>query len=328
MVDHVVDFFQWSLGIHLSASEKAQVQQKLTNAWKTNDRSDITGTQQILDLYMKLQALNNEQLAQTRVEIRDGIVKLLREDKTDNVAKMLLNLYDSSSDTSAHAATTSTPTPVKLGPGDLFGIYIATTKQLIAPGPGSPVQYGITWKPGRDWITFLPGGRVYARLPDEGLENFNYNAAIREHPPAQGSYVVNGNTVQVSWPSGGGRVFKKTPDGELWEDRTNYTPLPKATGLKLDGTYAVQWNELSAQRTITFTSDGRFEEHGLRNMINWEPRDSDQGSGTYRISNNTLELRYTNGRVLQINFYVFADELKKPKPAVIYINSFDFRPVK
>lgn len=330
MVDRVVDFFEWSLGVHLSAPQKEQVQRKLTNAWKVNDRSEIEGTGKILDLYMQLQSLTSEQLAQSRPEIREGLVKLLRDEKNDSVAKMLLSLYDSSSKESSNVpsrTSTATSAPVKVGPGDLYGIYIATTKQLIAPGPGSPVQYGLTWTPGRDWITFLPGGRVYARLPDEGLENFDYEAAIREHPPAQGSYVIAGNMVRVTWPSGGGRVFKRTPDGELWEDRTNYSPLPRATGLKLSGTWAVQWNEYSRQRTIRFSSDGRFAEQGLLNMINWEPRDKVAGSGTYRISNNTLELRYSDGRVLQINFYVFPEELKKPQPSVIYINSFDFRPL-
>ena len=330
MVDRVIDFFQWSLSVHMSVAQKGQVQQKLTAAWKANDRSEIEGTGKILDLYMQLQSLTNEQLAQTRPEIRDGLVKLLREEQNDNVAKMLLSLYDSAPKATENAprqAPTSPSAPVKVGPGDLYGIYIATTKQLIAPGPGSPVQYGLTWKPGRDWITFLPGGRVYARLPDPGLENFDYEAAIREHPPAQGSYVITGNTVRITWPSGGGRVFKRTPDGELWEDRTNYTPLPKATGLQLSGTWAVQWNELSSQHTISFTPDGQFREQGFLNMINWEPRGKDAGSGTYRISNNTLELHYTDGRVLQISFYVFPEELKKPQPSVIYINSFDFRPL-
>src|SRR3954470_15136141 len=102
MVDHVVDFFEWSLGVHLSESDKVQVQQKLTNAWKANDRSDIAGTNQILELYMKLQGLSNDQLAQTRLELREQLVKLLREEKDDDVAKMLLALYDSSPVAAAH----------------------------------------------------------------------------------------------------------------------------------------------------------------------------------------------------------------------------------
>jgi hypothetical protein len=331
MVDRVVDFFEWSLGVRLTEAQKGQVQQKLTAAWKANDRSEIEGTQKILDLYMQLQSLSNEDLARARPDIRDGLVKLLREDKNDEVARMLVSLYDSKSNTAAaqpKQAATTPSAPVKIGPGDIFGIYIATTKQLIAPGPGSPVQYGLTWTPGRDWITFLPGGRVFARLPEEGLENFDYDAAVRKNPEARGTYVVSGNVVRVTWPSGGGKIFKRTADGELWEDRTNYTPLPKATGLKLDGIYAVQWNEQSRQRVIGFTPDGRFEERGFLDMINWHPRDIDHGSGTYRISNNTLELRYTDGRVLQINFYVFPEELNKPRPSVIYINSFDFTPLR
>ena len=38
MVDRVVDFFEWSLGVRLSDAQKGQVQQKLTAAWKANDR--------------------------------------------------------------------------------------------------------------------------------------------------------------------------------------------------------------------------------------------------------------------------------------------------
>lgn len=329
MVDDVVDLFEWSLGVKMNDSQKAIVQQKLTAAWKANVRSEIEGTQQILDLHNRLQHLNDADLAKSRPEIRDGLVKLLREEKDDPVARMLVALYDSESQTPGGQPQprTASSVPVKVGPGDLYGIYIATTKQLVAPGPGSSVQYGLTWKPGRDWITFLPGGKVFKWLPEEGLDNFDYEAGIRQHPPAQGSYVITGNTVTVSWPSGGGMVFKRTPDGELWEDRTNWTPLPKSTGLRLSGTWAVQWNEQSIQRTVTFTPDGRFEEHGLLNMINWQTQEIGQGAGKYDIRNNTLELCYNDGRVLHINFYVFAEELKKPKPSVIYINSFDFKPL-
>jgi hypothetical protein len=329
-VDHVVDFFEWSLGVHLSDSQKGQIQRKLTDAWKANDRSEIEGTGHILDLYDQLQKLSNEDLAKSRAELSEGVVKLLREEPNDAVAKMLLAAYEASAKTPTNASrTTSSPSaaPVKVGPGDLYGIYTATTKQLIAPGPGSMVQYGITWKPGRDWITFLPGGRVFARLPQGGLENFDYEAAIRKNPEARGTYTISANTIRVAWPSGGEKLFKRTPDGELWEDRTNYTPLPKASGLKLNGTYAVQWNEQSRQRVIRFTPDGHFAERGFLNMINWQPRDIDQGTGTYRITNNTLELSYTDGRVLQISFYVFPDDLKKAQPSTIYINSFDFTPL-
>ena len=145
MVDRVVDFFEWSLCVRLTEAQKGQVQQKLTAAWKANDRSQIEGTQKILDLYMQLQSLSNEDLARTRPKIRDGVVKLLREDKNDDVARMLISLYDSASNTAASApkqAATTASAPVKIGAGDIFGIYIATTKQLIAPGPGSPVQIG------------------------------------------------------------------------------------------------------------------------------------------------------------------------------------------
>jgi hypothetical protein len=44
MVDRIVDFFQWSLGVRLSAEQKTEVQQSLITAWKRNDRAEIYGT--------------------------------------------------------------------------------------------------------------------------------------------------------------------------------------------------------------------------------------------------------------------------------------------
>ena len=342
MVDRVVDFFQWSLGIRLSTEQKAEVQQSLVNSWKTNDKTEIQSTIELLKLHSGLSALSDEQLGQVRGEIREEVLKGLRGQPKDKIALMLLSVYESSGTNSNQPAKSTVagqpsapPAPVKVGPGDLYGIYIATTKQLVAPGAGSPVQYGITWLPGRDWITFLPGGRFFAGLPQEGLGGFDYEKAVRKNPEAAGTYKVQGNTIRLTWAKPGfpERVFKRSADGDLWEDKTNWTPLPKAGDVRLNGKYAVLWNEYSAKYHIRFTTDGRFEEFGMLKQINWEgysdiiwdPKDTPRGSGTYSIYDNTLELRYSDGRVVKISFYVFPEELKKNPPREIYINSFDFK---
>lgn len=342
MVDRVVDFFQWSLGVHLSTEQKTEVRQSLVNSWKRNDRAEINGTMELLKLHSGLSALSDDQLNQARGEVRSEVLKSLRAQPNDKIAAMLLSLYESSSrltpsqlgKSTAASQPAAPPAPVKVGAGDLYGIYIATTKQLVAPGAGSSVQYGITWQPGRDWITFLPGGLFFARLPNEGLAGFDYAKAVQKNPEAAGTYKIQGNTIRITWAaSGTERVLKRTADGDLWEDKTNWTPLPKTNGMRLNGKYAVLWNEHSAKYHIRFTPDGRFEEFGMLKQINWDgyndiiwdPKDTPRGNGTYNIYDNTLELRYSDGRVIKISFYVFPEELKKNSPKEIYINSFDFK---
>jgi hypothetical protein len=343
MVSTVVDFFEWSLSVRLSAEQRAQVQQSIVDSWKKNDRDEIGATLQLLGLHAELSKLSDEDLGKAREVVRAEVVKGLRQQPDDETARMLLSLHEASGRAVAPRAPAGAPragpanaprAPRKVGPGDLYGIYIATTKQLIAPGPGSPVQYGITWLPGRDWITFLPGGRFFARLPEEGL-TFDYEAAARKWPEAVGTYQVSGNLVRVKWAQPGfpDRVFRLDPSGELWEERTNWTPLPKGDGLRLDGRYAIVGNEY-ARAYIRFSPDGRFAEEGLLQHIGWKSlgtreeravAEVPRGSGTYNFGDSTLELRYDDGRVARINFYTFSEQLKEPRPKVIYINSFDFQ---
>lgn len=333
MVDRVIDFFEWSLGVRLSPAQKAELQKSTVNSWKLNDKATINGTLEVLQLYSRLSALSDERLSQVRSEIRNEVLKGLRQGPRDKVSDMLLSLYEASLHSGPNQPNRSNidgrskapPASVNAGAGDLYGIYIAVTKQLIAPGPGSPVQQGITWTPTRDWMTFVPGGRFIARLPEEGLAGFDYAEAARKNPEAKGTYKVEGNLVRIAWAEGGGKTLKRSADGDLWEDRTNWTPLPKCDGLRLNGKYSVQWNEYSARNFIRFSRDGRFEESGLLQQIGWKRTEVRQGTGTYSIRDNTLELRYADGRIERINFYAFPEELKKPSPEVVYINSFDFR---
>jgi hypothetical protein len=344
MVNRIIDFFEWSLSVRLSAAQKAEVQQWLINSWKRNDKSEIEGTLQVLKLHSELSALSDEQLGQIRGHVRDEVLKSLREEPNDKIALMLLSLYESSRSNTNQASksnignqTNSSPASVKVGAGDLYGIYIATTKQLVAPVDSAPpgslmsgnemIKRGITWQPGRDWITFLPGGRFFARLPHEGLGGFDYAKAMQKNPEAAGTYKVQGNVIRITWAQPGfpERILKRTADGDLWEEKTNWTPLPKVNNLRLSGKYAVLWNEYSARNYIRFTQDGKFEESGMLQQIGWDRTEIPRGSGTYSIYDNTLELRYSDGRIEKINFYVFEEELKKNPPREIYINSFDFK---
>lgn len=220
------------------------------------------------------------------------------------------------------------------------GLYVGATRNAVAPGPGSPVQSGITWTPGRDWIAFFPGGRVYHALPPQGLRPaFDWDRACARTPTWCTPYEVRGGRVRAWWPTGEEKVFTLRSDGTLWTgDRLNFVRVPPLNGYRLEGTYHVPWKDYTPV-SIRFTRDGAFEEQNLLAGVSWESfdltpaqlqavRGVTRGSGRYAIAENTLTLRYTDGRVVEVNFYVLPEELKKPRPGTLYVNSFDFVPVR
>lgn len=238
----------------------------------------------------------------------------------------------------ARPASPSAPSPAAApaapGAGGLHGIYAGMGRDIVAPGPGSPVQYGITSTVGRDWIAFLPDGRVYTGLPHEGLrEPLDWPALCRLNPERCTRYQVRGNRVTVRWDSGFERVFTRDADGTLWtEDRINFTALPPLNDLRLDGRYGSVGNEY---RTgwIQFRPDGTFNEQGFLYDTDWKEigsyRDLTEveragGSGRYAISHNTLELRYRDGRVVRMSVYAFPDEAARAQPRVLYFNAWDY----
>jgi hypothetical protein len=86
------------------------------------------------------------------------------------------------------------------------------------------------------------------------------------------------------------------------------------------------------------TRDGQFLEEGLLSGVSWNQfdyseqaqaiREVPRGSGSYEIRDNTLRLRYRDGRVIGLSIYIFPEELAKRQPEEIYINSFDLKRVQ
>jgi hypothetical protein len=221
----------------------------------------------------------------------------------------------------------------------MSGIYHGVKRQLVAPGPGSPVASGITWTPGRDWMTFFPDGRVFLAMPEQGLAaTFHWEKECASGPAWCATYTVRGDEIRIRWRSGEEKTLRKDRDGTLWTpDRLNYLLFDRLNGLQLEGQYAIPWKEPYLTVAIQFTRDGRFSEQNLLNNIGWMTLEKHRdpavaalleapgGSGTYALRDNTLELRYSDGRVARIATYIFPQELKKPVPEEIYIHAHDFR---
>lgn len=250
----------------------------------------------------------------------------------------------------APARTAAAPTPARPRPdpaavprapgrGGLSGIYEGMKRQVVAPGAGSGVASGITWTPQRDWMTFFPDGRVHLAAPPQGLATpFDWVAECAPAPAWCATYTVRGNEVRVRWLTGAERVLHMQPDGSLrTADRLDYVRHDPLNGRRLEGRYEIPWKKPYVTVAIHFTRDGRFREQNLLNNIGWMTleRDRDpavaallavkQGSGTYTLRANTLELRYDDGRVARIVTYIFPQELRKAVPDEIYISGHDFR---
>ncbi|HEV2146054.1 MAG TPA: hypothetical protein VGR37_01415 [Longimicrobiaceae bacterium] len=237
-------------------------------------------------------------------------------------------------------------TPPPAGPpaagrvSGIEGIYEGVTRNLVAPGPGSPVASGITWTPGRDWMAFYPGGRVYLALPEEGLAvPLDWEKVCARSPAWCATYEVVGDQVRIRWRTGEQKVLRRDREGVLWTtDRLNYNRLPRLDGMRLDGTYHVTWKEEHKPVRLSFTRGGAFSERGLLDAVSWNSSDYSEsaqrirgipgGAGTYDIRDNTLELRYRDGRVIRLVVYVAPGEARSERPGTLYVNSFDFVPVR
>lgn len=172
-------------------------------------------------------------------------------------------------------------------------------------------------------ITFLPGGNLYWDLPPEGLLYFDFAVAQRTYPNDCGIYEIkNGEIHILRGPQK--TEYIVTRNGDRLNNppslgKGSFRPVPSCDGLRLEGDY----RRTKSEPTISFTKEGQFIDEGIFRFFGTIGRldgssktdDGMGGSGKYLIEQNTLELKYADGRVKRVAFEAFPENLVD-KPAV------------
>ena len=220
-----------------------------------------------------------------------------------------LEFANGSADTIGETAVTDQGTA-----GGLDGLYLGYRMRGATAFESTHFEY----------LVFFPDGNAIRNLPFEGLEHFDFAAAVKTSREYCGRYRLNGDTVTITWGDRSEETGLRSASG-LKIRGDSYFPVSKSDGLTLDGIYRREGADL-ARYGIRFTTAGRFEENGMLPLIAYALTTDKQinqapGSGTYRIGNNTLTLQYADGRTIALSFFVWPAE-PGPRPQAIHVETF------
>jgi hypothetical protein len=322
MVDKTVALLKWVLEIEIPAEHKSKLQKVIARAWQTRSEAEMQSTINIVDIHDKLMQMPENERAARKGSLQAAILQNLRNEPDDEMSRILVSAYEASRTKNAVPVTGTAPSPSKnksrVGSDGFTGVYrMVRPRPLNINNPHSEPGFWI------EYITFLPDGYVYWSLPPEGLLNFDAALTARTDPDDWGTYTIKNGEIQVlRGPSK--KLYVITRDGERLNNpaslgKGTFRPVPNADGLKLAGNY----RRSATEPTITFTADGQFRDGGVFRYFgtlvhpdgSFYQDDGVPGSGTYVIEQNTLELRYSDGRIKRHPFITFPENLAK-RPAV------------
>src|SRR5688572_17564829 len=99
---------EWALDIKFSREQELKIKQALIRAWQTNDREDINGTLEIVGIYEKIAKLSEGERNNARGALQEVILKSIRAEPDDELARLLLSAYESSHSTNSKITAPST----------------------------------------------------------------------------------------------------------------------------------------------------------------------------------------------------------------------------
>lgn len=220
--------------------------------------------------------------------------------------------------------TAKAPAPPQ-GSGGLSGAYASWNVDVLGYGGCG----GLCW----NFYIFDKNGYVYTGEPDTGLEDADCS---RTHPnglPVCEVYTFRNGLLKIG--DGGAEPLKKKADGDYDLGGTTLIAIRPVTGLRLNGAYrsfsaSVAIGGLSSgysEAFLRFSPDGRFSREASGGFsATFTDTGTSSGTttggvtggstrssgGTYRFVGNTLELKYSDGRVVR-SFAFLGDSLKDGK---------------
>ena len=262
---------------------------------------------------------NRPSVTKTFVPVADAMIERIAI-PTTSVASAPAEPEPSSPSVPPSNATSKTSTA---STGALDGVYL-TLKYKMGASIGG-FGYGVY----KDYMVFFPDGRVLWHLPDEGLLNFDVARAQREWGDFWGHYEMHGDGINVVFATGPSYSGRRSADGKVVLGGSTYLRQTSGPdGRSLSGTYRAYNLGTNPQWDITFYSDGRFVDKGIRNVVGVmhvaDPTKQlpyGPGTGRYHIGQYSIVFEYTDGRREQLSFYVPGDNASST-PGQLVINTF------
>ena len=173
-------------------------------------------------------------------------------------------------------------------------------------------------------LCFLPGGNVFTDIPERGFSNFNIQDQRSKTPELCGTYITGNNAVSIKMNNQASEsIYSLEQDGSI---RSNAGELFKKTesldNYQFEGTFINKQD--AANKTIIFYKDGRFTDNGLvKTILSKGTPTFSEGSGNYTSKQNSIALQYSDGRQLQLCFYMMPEDYQAAgQPGKVLINNY------
>ncbi|MBN8721822.1 MAG: hypothetical protein J0M03_02740 [Acidobacteria bacterium] len=235
--------------------------------------------------------------------------------------------------------TTSNKTVAKTKPAKsenaLSGLYVGTESRQQF-NPNTKLYDYIVRKV---YYIFSPDGRVCYALPKGGaLDSFDFDNPKNIEPNNIGSYEISNGQIQFSNAGGQAnppRAFTNNRNFLQIGNLKLYRVEP-TSNLRLNGAYSVRTftntssgnstGGVSGENQLVFGADGRFSQKGFVGFAvgGGAGSNRDAGTGTYKINGNTLELTYSDGKLIKHTFFIYPENVAEKRPGLLIVDGASY----
>ncbi len=248
----------------------------------------------------------------------------------------VVNAPNNSTNNSTPSVSNNKP---RLTGNSLSGLYVGTENRQQF----NPVTKYYDYIVRQIYYVFSPDGQVYNALPKGGsLDNFDFDQVKNSDPDNFGYYQISNGQIQFQFknrPQVPALAFTNN-QSSLQIGRIKLYPVEQFTGLRLNGNYSVKTfvntsngsntSSVSGEKQLIFTKDGRFSQNGFVGFagstsdVGASSSSKTSGSGTYRITGNTLELTYSDGQKAKYTFFIYPENVNESVPGLLIIDGASY----